>query len=31
MSAEGVSIESVELNAAPSPGAVSGTVLLRGP
>ena len=31
MSAEGVSIQSVELNAAPSPGAVSGTVLLRGP
>ena len=31
MSAEGVSIETVELNAAPSPGAVSGTVLLRGP
>ncbi|MBU3671591.1 MAG: type II secretion system protein M [Sinobacteraceae bacterium] len=31
MSAEGVSIESVELAAAASPGAVSGTLLLRGP
>jgi type II secretory pathway component PulM len=31
MSAEGVSIESVELNAALNPGAVSGTALLRGP
>lgn len=30
-SAEGVSIESVELTAAAKPGAVSGTVLLRGP
>ncbi|MFM8516763.1 MAG: type II secretion system protein GspM [Nevskiaceae bacterium] len=31
MSAEGVGIESADLTAAASPGAVSGTLLLRGP